>query len=183
MKEAMSVELPPETTQTPPLRSRGGRAQRRKRGYFFRDILVIFVVALLASTLIKTFLVQSFYIPSGSMQNTLQIQDRVLVNKLVPGVIGLEHGDVVVFKDPGGWLDNQPQQSSPGNPVSEAIGWVLAEVGLGAQDSNDHLIKRVIGLPGGNVKLSQDHLGNLSQTHVDGARVGGPSALMAFCGR
>ncbi|KQO61543.1 S26 family signal peptidase [Curtobacterium sp. Leaf261] len=96
-----------------------------KRGLrFLRDVVIIVLAALLVSFLVKTFVVRSFYIPSGSMESTLQIDDRVVVNELVPKVVGLHRGDVVVFEDPGGWL--------------------------GATGKND-LIKRVIGLPGDHV--------------------------------
>lgn len=91
---------------------------------FLRDLVVIVVVALLASFLVKTYLVRAFSIPSGSMENTLLVGDRVLVNELVPGAVPLQRGDVVVFQDPGGWL------------------------GTG---QGDDLIKRVIGLPGDTV--------------------------------
>jgi len=110
------------------------------------------MAALLISFLIKTFLVRSFYIPSGSMENTLQINDRIIVNELVPRAIGLQRGDVVVFTDPGGWLSGTEQISTAtGNPVVDGVRWFLTQVGLGTQDSNDHLIKRVIGLPGDKV--------------------------------
>ncbi|MBT1675240.1 signal peptidase I [Curtobacterium aurantiacum] len=107
-----------------------------KRGglRFLRDLVIIVVVALLASFLVKAYLVRSFYIPSASMQNTLLIGDRVLVNELVPGVVPLQRGDVVVFEDPGGWL------------------------GMG---QGDDLIKRVIGLPGDTVSCC-DAQGRLS---------------------
>lgn len=118
-------------------------------GLFLRDILVIFVAAILISVGIKTFLIRSFYIPSGSMENTLQQDDRIIVNQLVPDLIPMKRGDVVVFRDPGGWLD--PQVEVQQNPVAAGIDWVLTAVGLSASDSNDHLIKRVIGMPGDTV--------------------------------
>ena len=68
------------------------------------EVIVVLSMALLLSLLIKTFLVQAFFIPSTSMENTLLVGDRVLVSKLTPGVFELHRGDVVVFKDPGGWL-------------------------------------------------------------------------------
>ncbi|MCU1526988.1 MAG: family signal peptidase [Frondihabitans sp.] len=121
-------------------------------GRFVRDIVIIFLAALLISFLIKTFLVRSFYIPSGSMENTLQINDRIIVDELVPNVIPLKRGDVVVFTDPGGWLTSaETAPTTSGNPVVDGIQWFLTQVGLGTQDSNDHLIKRVIGLPGDKV--------------------------------
>src|SRR6478609_3351523 len=81
-------------------------ANRRQRGalLFLRDLLVIFVVAVLVSFLIKTFLIRSFFNPSESMEMTLVKDDRIIVNQLVPEVTPLERGAVVVFKDPGGWL-------------------------------------------------------------------------------
>jgi signal peptidase I len=126
------------------------RSRHSKSAWLFaRDLLIIFVVALLASVLIKTYLVRSFFIPSGSMENTLQVDDRILVNQLEPGLIPLERGDVVVFQDPGGWLPAVAEAQK--NPVVAALDWVLEGVGLAADDANDHLIKRVIGLPGDHV--------------------------------
>jgi len=118
----------------------------RSARLFVRDILLIFLAALLISFLVKTFVVRSFYIPSGSMENTLQINDRIIVNELVPDLVNIQRGDVVVFQDPGGWLQNVPQPKR--SPIEEGTDAVLGFVGLTAPDSNDHLIKRVIGLPG-----------------------------------
>jgi signal peptidase I len=128
------------------------QAPRKSRGlkFFIRDIVLIFLAALLVSFLIKTFLIRSFYIPSGSMENTLQINDRIIVNLLSPGVVPLKNGDVIVFKDPGGWLDNTPTPAATSG-LPSAINNALAFIGLTAPDSNDHLVKRVIGLPGDHV--------------------------------
>ena len=130
------------------------RAPKRGWKYFLRDVLLIFLAALLISFLIKTFLIRSFYIPSSSMEDTLLINDRIIVNQLEPRFIPIEHGDVVVFRDPGGWLPPAPVIEQ--NPVVAAIDAVLAFVGLSAPDSNDHLIKRVIGLPGDTVVCCND---------------------------
>ncbi len=125
------------------------RPKRKKlRGWraFLRDVALILVAAVVISFLIKTFLIRSFYIPSESMEMTLVKDDRIIVNELVPDLIPIERGDIVVFRDPGGWLDPRPEVEQ--NPVVGFVDWVLSIIGLTAPDSNDHLIKRVIGLPG-----------------------------------
>lgn len=116
---------------------------------FLRDIVVILLVALLVSFLVKTFLVRSFYIPSGSMEDTLQVDDRVLVDELTPRFTGYDRGDVVVFRDPGGWLPITAEPPQP--PLVAAADWVGSLLGLSASDSKDHLIKRIVGLPGDHV--------------------------------
>jgi signal peptidase I len=139
--------------------------QRRSRSarLFIRDILLIFLAALVISFLVKTFLIRSFYIPSESMENTLQLNDRIIVNQLVPDLTPVSHGDVIVFRDPGGWLTPkvQPEQ----NWFVTGVDSVLAFVGLSAPDSNDHLIKRVIGLPGDTVECC-DEFGQLTVNGV-----------------
>ena len=142
-------------TETEPATSAPDVAETRRRKsrgvkLFVRDIILIFVAAIIISIGIKAFLIRSFYIPSGSMEDTLQIDDRIIVNELVPKVVPVHHGDVVVFKDPGGWLPENPPSTEPNGFVG-AVDWVLSVVGLSAPDSNDHLIKRVIGLPGDKV--------------------------------
>ena len=131
----------------------GGEAtiHRRRRGWltFLRDVVVIILIAVLVSFLVKTFLVRSFYIPSGSMKDTLQIDDRILVDEITPRFGEYGRGDIVVFQDPGGWLPPSSEPARP--PVIEAVDWALALVGLSAPDSDDHLVKRLIGLPGDHV--------------------------------
>lgn len=123
--------------------------RRRQRGFwlFLRDIIFILLAALVISFVIKTFFVRSFYIPSASMVNTLQVNDRVIVSLLTPGLVPLQRGDVVVFTDPGGWLPADPVTPQSASPVTG----VLSFLGLAAPDDNNHLIKRVIGLPGDHV--------------------------------
>lgn len=117
-------------------------------GFFF-DLVTILGTALVLSLLLKTFLIRSFFIPSGSMMNTLQIDDRIIVNQLVPEVVPIERGDVVVFKDPGGWLGTvAPKDKNFFETVSE---FFLSSFGLVAPDSDQHLVKRVIGVGGDHV--------------------------------
>ncbi|WP_043502142.1 signal peptidase I [Georgenia sp. SUBG003] len=108
------------------------------------------VSALVLSVLIKTFLAQAFYIPSGSMEDTLELGDRVMVNKLAPGPFDLDRGDVVVFVDPGGWLGELPPDTRPAwqRTATEVLTWI----GLLPQDAGHHLIKRIIGLGGDTVE-------------------------------
>lgn len=123
-------------------------AERRSGGIvkFLRDLVIILVVAFLVSFLLKTFLVRSFYIPSQSMELTLQVNDRILVNQLVPDVIDVKRGDIVVFQDPGGWLYPKANATTPG-PVEA----VLQAVGLAADTSHEYVVKRVIGVGGDHV--------------------------------
>jgi signal peptidase I len=137
-REARAAESPPRRRGV--LSSAAGAAT---------EVVVVLVMALVLSLLIKTFLVQAFYIPSDSMQNTLERGDRVLVSKLTPGPFDLHHGDVIVFKDPGSWL--APQLPPDDGPVRSALREALTFVGLLPQDSGEHLIKRVVGLPGDRV--------------------------------
>jgi len=127
------------------------------------EIVVVLSMALVLSLLIKTFLVQAFFIPSQSMENTLQMGDRVVVSKLTPGPFDLHRGDVIVFKDPGGWL---PQAVPPDDAgARKALRETLTFVGLLPQDSGEHLIKRVIGLPGDTVTCC-DSTGRMSVNGV-----------------
>jgi signal peptidase I len=114
-----------------------------------REVLLVLVIALGLSLLIKTFLVQAFFIPSVSMENTLLIGDRVLVSKLTPGPLELKRGDVVVFKDPAHWLPPDPPADE--GLLRDGVRSGLTFVGLLPSSSDEHLIKRVIGLPGDKV--------------------------------
>ena len=113
---------------------------------FIVELPFLIVFALFLAFLIKTFLVQAFFIPSGSMQNTLAIGDRVLVNRAAVWLGDTpSRGEVVVFQDPGGWLADQPT-SAPSNWFTGA----LTFIGVLPQDNGD-LIKRVIGVGGDHV--------------------------------
>jgi signal peptidase I len=110
-----------------------------------RESALIIGLAVLFSLLVKTWLMQEFFIPSISMENTLLVGDRVIVNKLVPTPMSLNRGDVIVFEDPGNWLP--PAVRAQHSRLSSA----LTFVGLLPNDVGNDLIKRVIGLPGDHV--------------------------------
>lgn len=133
---------------------RGGRGRPRRsagRGFvgLLRETVLILGGALLLSLVVKTFLAQAFFIPSASMKDTLLEGDRVVVSKLTPAMFELRRGDVVVFKDPGGWL--VPAQAPPHGSGSARLDDLLSYVGLLPPDAGEHLIKRVVGLPGDRV--------------------------------
>ena len=112
------------------------------------DIPVTIAVALGVVLLITTFLVKPFSIPSGSMEETLQVGDRVLVNRAVFKVRDVERGDVVVFDGSGSFVP--PQVAPDRDPITGALVWVGQSFGLVAPDSTD-FIKRVIGTGGDRV--------------------------------
>ncbi len=153
-----------------PVLSAPALAPRRSRGAlrFLRDVLVIIVIAIVVSFAVKTFLVRSFYIPSASMEDTLLIQDRILVDEITPRFSGYERGDIVVFTDPGGWLAGESTTvTGSTNPIAAAGDWALSLVGLSVSDSDDHLIKRIIGLPGDHVTCCN----TLGQITVNGVGI------------
>ena len=120
-----------------------------------RESGIVICLALLLSLIVKTWLMQAFYIPSESMENTLLIGDRVIVNKLVPSPIDIQRGDVIVFDDPDHWLPAPiPIQRSP---LAGALNSTFTFVGLLPSDEGNHLIKRVIGLPGDHVVCCDDN--------------------------
>ena len=120
-----------------------------------RELPILVFVALALALLIKTFLVQAFFIPSDSMENTLLQGDRVLVNKFASHFGDVKRGEVVVFRDPGGWLPAGAEDES-GNPVLRGLKDVFVFVGLLPSSSEKDLIKRVIGVPGDKVACCTD---------------------------
>ena len=114
-----------------------------------RESAIVIGLALLLSLVVKTWLMQAFYIPSESMENTLLVGDRVIVNKLVPSPISVKRGDVIVFQDPDHWLPATAQAQR--SPLASALNSTLVFIGLLPSDEGNHLIKRIIGLPGDHV--------------------------------
>jgi signal peptidase I len=128
---------------------RGGRRSRQPRAAFVAELPVLVIAAMILAVLVKGFLVQAFYIPSRSMEPTLEVGDRVVVNRLSYRLGAPERGQVVVFLRPTG-----ERVAAPDN----ALSWVRRAVaqGLGsAPPGNEDLIKRVIAGPGDVVQGSQ----------------------------
>jgi signal peptidase I len=110
------------------------------------------VVAAALTLLVKGFVVQVYRIPSASMENTLQVGDRVLVNKLVYHFRGIARGDIIVFSGQDSWGPDAPPPSS--NLVVRVWDKLLSDVGLSSNQT--YYIKRVIGLPGDKVACCTD---------------------------
>jgi len=136
----------------------------RNKGSLLKELPILVVVALVVSLVIKSFLVQFFYIPSGSMENTLQIKDRVAVNKLPFLSKNIERGDVVVFRDPDNWLPEIIDYST--NQYVAKAKSALVAVGVLPNPAKQYLVKRVIGVGGDRVVCCTKD-GNLSVNDVE----------------
>jgi len=119
----------------------------RRRAAFWREALLLIVVTAVLTVLAKSFVVEAFRIPSASMEDTLRVGDRVLVNKFVYRVRGIERGDVVVFSGAGSWEPAAPPQSAD----SVAAVYRAAMQAMGLESMGTDYVKRVIGLPGDHV--------------------------------
>lgn len=128
---------------------------RPRRGWL--STLAVVVVVLALSAFIKTHIVQTFAIPSGSMENTLQTEDHVSVRMYHPHDV--HRGDVVVFTDPGGWLDTEEPSG-----INGIVRDGLILTGLLPENSGHHLIKRVIGVSGD--RITSDGAGALTVNGV-----------------
>jgi signal peptidase I len=125
----------PEGTEAP--------TKDRRRGVisFLQELPVLLIIAFILALLIKTFLLQAFYIPSESMEPTLNVGDRVLVNKVVYHLHPPHRGDVIVFADP------LPEIRPHRNPASAFWHWLTEGLGVATSPEKD-FIKRVVGVPG-----------------------------------
>ena len=101
----------------------------------------VILYALVIAFLVKTFLLRGFYIPSGSMEQTLQVNDRVFINVAGSYFSEPKRGDVIVFKDSQGWIPSTQKSSSP---LKDALSFA----GILPDTSSNFLVKRVIGTPG-----------------------------------
>lgn len=132
------------------------------RNYILETLIVALVVVVIIC-FVKTFLVKGwFHIPSGSMENTLQVNDQVMVNVAETYFKDPERGDIVVFKDSQGWM---PPVNYEHNPINDG----LIFIGLAPDTSVNYLVKRVIGVPGDTVE--SDGKGKI---RVNGAEINEP---------
>jgi len=136
----------------------------RNKGSLLKELPVLVVVALVVSLLIKTFLVQFFYIPSGSMENTLQVKDRVAVNKLPFLSKNISRGDVVVFRDPDNWLPEITDYTT--NQYVAKAKSALVAVGVLPNPAKQYLVKRVVGVAGDHIVCCTKS-GNLTINDVE----------------
>ena len=135
--------------QDAPGARRHGGLRKRKEMPLWQELPLLLVVAFCLAVLIRTFLIQAFYIPSGSMENTLLVGDRVLVNKVVYDMRDPKRGEIVVFRGTDSWAPEvtEPVSQSFGAKLGRTIGDL---VGISRPGERD-FIKRVVGLPGDRV--------------------------------
>ncbi len=160
-------DTPREGARTPPGWSEGFAAgpkddgqgrQRHGAGAFLRELPVLILIAFGLAIVLKTFIVQAFYIPSGSMEPTLAPGDRVLVMKAFDTP---ERGDIVVFENP------RPGREPDRGIVDGFLHWLSEGLGF-AQPADEDFIKRVVGLPGETVELRD------GKVYVDGLEIEEP---------
>jgi signal peptidase I len=137
----------------------GAAKTRRKRRPFWVELPVLLAIALVIALVIKTFVVQAFFIPSSSMEDTLLIGDKVLVNKLVYHFRSIQPGDIVVFSGAGSWTAATQQGTPSSDPLVRAYDATLGRLfhsiaglyGTPIDEAGTVFIKRVIGVPGDHV--------------------------------
>lgn len=123
---------------------------RKKVLKFFTDLTVIILGGILLAVLVKTFLIRSFYIPSESMEPTLMIDDRVIVEQISPKIGTIKKGDIIVFKDNQGWISDGDKNK----PTVEDL--IAGFFTLTEKPEDQYLIKRVIGVAGDTVECCND---------------------------
>ena len=151
--EPGAVDETPERavpTQARPGRHVAEANEEKHHGSFLRELPILIAVALVLALLIKAFLVQAFYIPSGSMENTLHVGDRVLVNKLVYRFRDVHRGEIVVFNGDDTNFQPEVTYKTSNNPIVRFFHSFASAIGVAPPGEKD-FIKRVIGVAGDHV--------------------------------
>ncbi|HYN96169.1 MAG TPA: signal peptidase I [Pilimelia sp.] len=125
------------------------RPRKRKQMPLWQEMPILLVVAFCLAVLIRTFLVQAFFIPSTSMVGTLLVGDRVLVNKVVYDMRGPRRGEIVVFSGTNSWVPEVPPEPDLG--FSAKFGRTVGDLVGVSRPGDKDFIKRVVGLPGDRV--------------------------------
>jgi signal peptidase I len=133
----------------------------RKNMPLWQELPILLIVAFCLAVLIRTFLFQAFFIPSGSMQNTLEIGDRVLVNKVVYDTRQPQRGEIVVFRGTDNWAPEPDAQVQTGGSFFTKLGRTVGDLVGVSQPGEKDFIKRVIGLPG-DIVTCCDAKGNVT---------------------
>lgn len=140
-------ETPPSTPEDKEAPDSAASESERKRRPlpWWQELIALLATAFVLALLVKTFFLQAFYIPSGSMEPTLMTNDKILVEKVSYWNGDIHRGDVVVFDDPGGWL-SEAEAAHADNAIQRGL-----EI-VGLYPTGGHLVKRVIGVGGDTVE-------------------------------
>jgi signal peptidase I len=130
----------------------------RTVGHIAREVVIVVAVALVASALLRAFVVQAFFVPSGSMLPEIQLHDRILVSRIGD----IDRGEVVVFEDPGNWIP-AAEEAAPPTGLRKGLEWI----GVLPASGHEHLVKRVIGMPGDHVVCCVDGKLSINGVVVD----------------
>ncbi len=125
--------------------SEGERETQKRQLPVWQESILLVVTAVVMAVIVKAFFLQAFYIPSASMEPTMLVDDKILVQKVSLWTGEPERGDVVVFDDPGGWLSDV-ETGEPSNILQEGLELI------GLFPTGGHLIKRVVGVGGDTVQ-------------------------------
>jgi signal peptidase I len=172
-EQAHAAAQPPSSRPSPRWQFWRGRPEKKRKKAPWWELPVLIAVAIAVAVLIKTFLIQPFYIPSESMEKTLHgcpgcSGDRVLVNKLIYDLRNPHPGDIVVFRAPADW-DEEPTPKAPSNPFVKGVRWFGQLIGFVPPDEKD-LIKRVIAVGGQTVQCCDSQ----GRVQVSDSGVNGP---------
>jgi signal peptidase I len=156
-----SAEQPTETDENSETRNTPTYYLKLFKSYslvvlsWLRETAFVIVMALALSVFLRTFIFQAFYVPSESMVETFLRNDRIIASKLSYRFGEVQRGDVVVFRDPGGWLSAPVEMDGIAGQLNQALTWI----GVIPTNSGEDLVKRVIGLPGDRIQCCEDGKG------------------------